>query len=249
MAVREVSGLPRTAAGVLHVQRYRFETGFYSAGDPMAVARGLAGALHTNPDIVWVSYGDAATGRFMGANRHRGDEFVLNVSDLRVDGGVPREYRADTGAAHVRTPPLTEPYEPRTRDWYRQAAAAAGGLVWTAPYRFAEGVRGITAAMAVKDRNGQVQGVVTVDLSLAGLDTFLGRIKIGQRGVVTLFDGSGQLLAGNAGAGRDAAARAVEGFRNGPPVAAGGVRRAEARVSDDVWDVTARSVAVGPALE
>src|SRR5262245_11332022 len=239
MAVREVSGLPRTAAGVLHVQRYRFETGFYSAGDPMAVARGLAGALHTNPDIVWVSYGDAATGRFMGANRYRGDEFVLNVSDPRVDGGVPREYRADTGAAHVRTPPLTEPYEPRARDWYRRGVAAAGGLVWTTPYRFAEGVTGITAAMAVKDRTGQVQGVLTVDFSLAGLDAFLGRIKIGRRGTATLFDGAGQLLAGPAGAGRDAAARAVQGFRDGPPVATGQARRAEARIGEDVWDVAA----------
>ena len=45
--------------------------------------------------------------------------------------------------------------------------------------------------MAVQDAGGLVQGVLTGDFSLAGIDTFLGRIRIGQRGVVALFDGGG----------------------------------------------------------
>src|SRR5215467_512929 len=74
-------------------------------------------------------------------------------TDPRVDRGVPREYRADSGEAYVRTPPITEPYEPRTRDWYLRGMAAAGSVVWMPPYTFAEGVKGITAAMAVLGRD------------------------------------------------------------------------------------------------
>jgi len=248
-SVREVGRIPQTAAQVLRVQRYRIDTGFYRVSDPMNVARGLAGALHTDRDILWVSYAEAATGRFIGARRVKGDEIVLNLSDPRVNGGVPREYRADTGAAFVRTPPLTEPYEPRTRDWYRRATAAAGTLVWMPPYIFAEGVKGITAAMAVMDRDGQVQGVVTVDFSLVGLDAFLGRIKISRHGIVALFDSGGELLAGSAGPGRAAAAQAVHGFQRGTPSVDGGVRRAEVRVGDERWDIAARSVVFAPGVE
>src|SRR5262245_34428750 len=65
-SVREVARMPQTAAEVLRVQRYRIETRFYKLGDPMSVARGFAGALQTDPDILWVSYSEAATGQFIG---------------------------------------------------------------------------------------------------------------------------------------------------------------------------------------
>ena len=68
-SVREVARMPQTAAQVLRVLRYRIETGFYQLSDPMSVAHGLAGALQTDPDVLWVSYSEAATGRFIGAKR------------------------------------------------------------------------------------------------------------------------------------------------------------------------------------
>jgi len=248
-SVREVARLPQTAAQVLRVQRYRIETGFYQLSDPMSVARGFAGALQTDPDILWVSYSEAATGRFIGAHRITGDEFVLNLSDPRVDRGVPREYRADSGEAYVRTPPITEPYEPRTRDWYLRGMAAAGSVVWMPPYTFAEGVKGITAAMAVLGREGQVEGVLTVDFSLVGLQRFLGRIKLGRRGVVALFDSQGALLTGTVSARSEAAARAIESLRRGAEPMDDAVRHAEARVGGETWDVAARSLALAPGLQ
>jgi len=247
-SVREVARLPQTATQVLRVQRYRIETGFYQLRDPMSVAHAFAGALQTDADILWVSYSEAATGRFIGANRIARDEIVLNVSDPNVNGGVPREYRADSGAAYVRTPPLAQPYEPRTRDWYLLGVAAAGNVVWTPPYTFAEGVRGITAAMAVLDRQAHVQGVLTVDLSLGGLQTFLGRIKIGRRGVVALFDSQGALVTGTASARNEAAARVIESLRRGAQPMDDAVHRAEARVAGETWDVAARSLVLAPGL-
>lgn len=247
-SVRQVGRMAGIAAQVMRIQRYRIDTGFYRMHDPMSVARAFAGALETDPDILWVSYSEAATGRFIGATRVERDEFVLNLSDPRVNGGVPREYHAETGARFIRRPPLTEPYEPRIRDWYRRGAAGAGSLVWTPPYTFAEGVNGITAAMAATDSRGRVQGVLTVDFSLAGLESFLSRIRIGRRGVVILFDDSGQLVAGRTSRGREAATRAVQDTRLRPP-AAGGSERVEVQVGRETWNVVVRPVAVGPGLE
>ena len=40
--------------------------GYYSTNDEIGLARALAGALQAEPDIKWVSYSEATTGRFMG---------------------------------------------------------------------------------------------------------------------------------------------------------------------------------------
>src|SRR5262252_3607140 len=149
--VREVSRLPDTAEQILRVQRFRFETGLYSTSDPVALARALAGALQTDPDIQWVSYSDDATGRFMGGRRLEGSTFILNLSDPQRNGGVPWELRADTLAPYERPRPNRERYDPRTRDWYRRAIAQAGTVVWMPPYMFTEGVKGVTVAVAIMD--------------------------------------------------------------------------------------------------
>lgn len=86
---REVLRLPDTAEQILRVQRYRVEAGLYSTADPMALARALSAALQTDPDVQWVSYSDDPTGRFMGARRLQGAEFILNLSDPQQQGGVP----------------------------------------------------------------------------------------------------------------------------------------------------------------
>jgi adenylate cyclase len=249
--VREVARLPQTAAQVLRIQRYRFESGHYSTDDEIGLARTLAGALQADPDIQWVSYSEDATGRFMGANRLEGDNFVLNVSDPRQNRGVPREFRVDTLVPYIRTPPLTEPYEPRTRAWYQRAMTQPGVIVWMPPYVFAEGVKGITAAVAVRDRSQRVLGVVTVDFALTDIAHFLQTIKIGRRGVVVLFDKGGELLAGAPGPGRDAATRAVEDWTRAAvgAVTDTGVRRADVRVEGEKWDVAAGSLIPGTGLE
>jgi hypothetical protein len=142
-AVREVLRLPTTAAQVLRVQRYRRETGYYSTTDAVAVTQVLAGALQADPDMQWVSYSEEATGRFMGAHRMRDDEAVLNLSDPRQNRGVPHELRAATREPYIRTPPLTVPYDPRTREWYqRSVAAPPHTIVWMRPTPLRRGCRG-----------------------------------------------------------------------------------------------------------
>ena len=245
-AVREVLRLPTTAAQVLRVQRYRLETGYYSTTDAVALAQAQAGALQADPDMQWVSYSEEATGRFMGAHRIPSDEVVLNLSDPGQDQGVPHELRADTLAPYVPTPPLTAPYEPRTRAWYQHAVAAPPDtIVWMPPYTFAEGVQGITAAVAARDEAQQVLGVFTVDFALTGIAQFLRTIEIGPRGAVVLFDNNGEPLAGPAGPERDAVTRAFEHWTHTRAVMNQGVRRAAVTVQGEAWNVVARPITQG----
>jgi class 3 adenylate cyclase len=242
-AVREVLRLPTTAAQVLRVQRYRLETGYYSTSDAVALAQALAGALQADPDMLWVSYSEAATGRFMGANRIHGDEVVLNLSDPGRQQGVPHELRAATLTPYVRTPPLTAPYEPRTRAWYQRAVAAPPDtIVWMPPYTFAEGVQGITAAIAARDASQKVLGVFTVDFALTGVANFLQSIALGHRSAVVLLDNTGEPLVGAPSLGRDAAVSAVAHWRRMGGVTPVGGRRAVVTVQGEAWDVVARPI-------
>jgi adenylate cyclase len=248
-AVREVARLPRAASQILRVQRVRLERGDYPTDDAIALARILGGELQADPDIQWVSYGEDATGRFMGATRLDGDTVLLNVSDPRDNRGVPREFRSDTLAPHLRTPPLTEPYDPRTRPWYERALAHPATVIWMPPYVFAEGVMGITAALDVRDRTGRVQGVLTVDFGLRGVARFLQTIRLERGGVVLVFDKGGTLVAGAPGPGRDAAGRAVQRWTEEGPADAVGIRHAETVIGAERWDVAARPLARGAGPE
>ena len=196
-----------------------------------------------DPDMHRVSYSEEATGRFIGANRLRGDEVVLNLSDPGQNRGVPHELRIETLEPYIRTPPLTEPYEPRTREWYqRTVVAPPGTIVWMPPYAFAEGVKGITAAVAARDSAQDVLGVFTVDFALTGVTNFLQTIAIGHRGVVVLFDNTGEPLAGAPGPGRDAATSAVGHWTRTSSVTNAGVRRTAVAVHGETWEIVARPI-------
>ena len=92
----------------------------------------------------------------------------MNVSDPHQNRGVPREFHADTLEPYVRTPPLTEPYEPgRAHVPARRGAARDHCL--DAALRFCRRSAGITAAVAVRDELQRVMGVATVDFALKAL--------------------------------------------------------------------------------
>ena len=245
-AAHEVERLPIRTARMLRVERQRFESGLYAARDALGLAGALAPTLDGDPALQWVSYGEAS-GRFMGARRSSPTEIVLNVSDPRRNRGIPSEFRFGSLEPHLQHPALDKPYDPRTRIWYRRAAAIPDDIVWVGPYPFAEGVTGVTAAVAVRDRMQRVQGVLTVDLTLEGIARFLEHLE-GPDASVAVFDHLGTLLAAAPGKGREAAIRAADEWEGMLPPA-DSVRRAQVVVGGERWEVAARSVAHGSGLE
>ena len=145
-------------------------------------------------------------------------EIILNVSDTRAATGVsrassaPARSRPTSRARHSIGPTIHVCVL-----WYRRAAADARGDRLAAALRIRRG----------RDRNhrcsrgaqfgARIQGVLTVDFTLAGIARFLERIELSHGAVVMLFDQVGTFIAGAPGAGREAAIRATDGWEGVPP--------------------------------
>ncbi|OEU66076.1 MAG: histidine kinase [Desulfovibrio sp. S3730MH75] len=89
----------------------------------------------------------------------------------------------------------THKYDPRTRPWYASAVRSSE-VIWTDPYVFFTAQKpGITTACPVYDKNGKLQGVVGVDITIDELSTFLKKLKIGESGKAFIANRNGDVVA------------------------------------------------------
>lgn len=156
----------------------------------------LAERLRGNPTLAWISYSEAAAGRFTGAQRNERGELVLNRSAPAENEGRPllERIEKDGRRAPVAADPSLKGYDPRTRPFFK-AATAADGMVWTEPYQFYEGTPGITAALAVRGKTGrELVGVFTVDFGLARLVGLLQQLESEYGCRMFLVDGKGRTV-------------------------------------------------------
>ena len=96
-----------------------------------------------------------------------------------------------------------DPYDPRTRPWYRKALKS-NAIVWTDPYIFFTSQKpGITIAgpiyqngKSVPGQDGQqLRGVVGVDIEIDQLSTFIGKLRIGKSGSAFMINNNGDVVA------------------------------------------------------
>jgi len=105
-------------------------------------------------------------------------------------------YGEANGAYHIWPPDDTLPadYDPRTRPWYADAAAA-GETTLTEPYLdIATDVETVTVAAPVY-KNGALAGVVGADFSTQSLSDVLRETDLGGLGYAFLVTGDGKILA------------------------------------------------------
>ena len=122
------------------------------------------------------------------------------------------------------------PYSPPDRPWHKAAMAAPREGGWTPLYPWATTDDthriGTGRAMAVRDDDGKVMGLLDVGLTVDELSTYLQTIEVSPRGMVFLVDGEGRLVATSAkGASltRDGALiKAIDS--DDPAIAAAGAR-------------------------
>jgi diguanylate cyclase (GGDEF)-like protein len=89
-------------------------------------------------------------------------------------------------------------FDPRKRGWYVNAALQKQ-LVWTDPYVFFTVKRfGVTSSMPLLSAQGEVIGVVGIDLELAELSEFLSELQISQSGSSFIVTDDG-VLVGSSG--------------------------------------------------
>jgi class 3 adenylate cyclase len=171
--------------------------GLLDPADTPGLERYLLAVLRSHPSLTWASYGDR-DGRFVGAWRDRTGATYVNrsfPSGTRIR--LEEERVLDDRRRETVRVSDDHRYVPAEQPFFRLAEARRG-LAWTDPYRFWEGVMGITCAVPHFDGNG-VRGVFTVDLSLERLTGMVEALRITPRSRVSIATADGALMAGGAG--------------------------------------------------
>ena len=192
----QVRGFLEPSVRVLEEARTRAQFGRLPVDDADALAAYLVDRLRYEPGLSWLSYSDAATGRFTGAWRSAEGQIILNQSAPNADGG-----RATEAVIHPdgsRTPlqrDLPPGYDPRAQTWY-ETARTSDGVIWTDPFEFHEGRRGVTAAVAVRAPDtSQVLGAFTADVFLDDVSRFLASALQGHPGRAIVLTRRGEIIA------------------------------------------------------
>jgi len=163
-------------------------------GDKEVVTIHLAAQLRHSP---WVSFLSVALpdGRFLGAARPP-DGSVLSVFEAGWGGdrSLQRRFLGDDdrpGGLIARG----APYDPRQRPWFT-AGLLSTDTIWYPAYRYAslDGL-GLGVALAVHDKQGQLSAILSGDIGLERISTFLRGVLPQWIGTTYLVDRDGLLLA------------------------------------------------------
>ena len=154
--------------------------------------------LRTSPNLDGLFYGTIGS-EFLYVSR---DDSVsaggFRTKTISIDGldrtvEITRR-NANLSVVELSFDPL-DMYDPTKRTWF-VAAEVERGPILTDPYLFFSSQRpGITAAVPVVGRTGQLAGVVGVDVELSELSAFLGDLSLGENGSSYIFTTEGSVIA------------------------------------------------------
>lgn len=155
--------------------------GMLNLKDDHALGLNLAERLRVNRNLAWISYSDAVTGHFVGVWRNADNNIIVNIA-TPGKGEADEEMVAPDGKETPYHRSRPKDYDPRQRDWFKNAILA-NGTVWSEPYMFVDGVEGITASRAWRaSDSGTPVGVFTVDFYLNDLKGLLNNVAQNIRG-------------------------------------------------------------------
>ena len=143
----------------------------------------------------WVKdvYMGNANGDYVAVSRE--DEGSLVIEEVLGKGDrIGKLYNVAENGDRQEIIRTTSPYDPRKRPWYR-AALEAEAATWSPIYTFKYGDLGITASEPFFDKEGNVAGVVAVDLVLSQISEFLETIEVSESGKIFIMERSGLLVA------------------------------------------------------
>jgi hypothetical protein len=169
-------------------------------GRPVPQARSEAEAfarhaLATIPSATGVSYSDPA-GNFLYVRRNDDGSIDDKLIDRR-DGArhVTWTKRTPSGELISTQEVPTDAFDPRERPWYIDAAKARKPI-WTDTYNSLTLHRTVISYVIPRfARDGTLLTVISIDIELDDLCTFLSQLKIGITGKAYIIDRSGRLVA------------------------------------------------------
>jgi diguanylate cyclase (GGDEF)-like protein len=149
--------------------------------------------LHTNAELAGIYFAQP-DGSFFFVKRDGAGFLTKHISNGDVRH-VDYTYRNENAVFTRQEVHPEDSYDPRERPWY-QAALTENGQIWTEPYIFFTSKRpGITVAKPVYKVDGQLLGVVGVDIEITGLSAFLDDVPISANGSAFLMNREGMAIA------------------------------------------------------
>jgi PAS domain S-box-containing protein len=104
-------------------------------------------------------------------------------------------WRDDNFGLIAREEDPTDTYDPRKRPWYT-GVIEKGEMIWTAPYIFYTSQKpGVTIAAPSLDSDGNLKGIVGVDVEISELSTFISKLKVGKTGQAFMLNRNGDVIA------------------------------------------------------
>jgi len=148
----------------------RVRAGTLATADPGTLARTLCDAIQFEHEIAWIGFG-YPDGRFAGAWADKGK---MGITLAVPNGQPPEEWELDAKGAFapVRRDKVDRFFDARKRIWF-QLVKEKPDMRWTKPYVFLDGHQGISAAQAVRDADGRLVGIFTVDFLLDSMGQYL----------------------------------------------------------------------------
>ncbi|NNE96540.1 MAG: cache and HAMP domain-containing protein [Acidimicrobiales bacterium] len=184
------------ARGSAEVAAYTLEKGALNSDDELESFFGSV--LEATPSVNGIFYG-TVEGDFAYVTRSSDvDGALLRTKFIRTTDGsriVELIYRDESFAAVESRLDPDDPYDPRTRPWFQRAMADQGTIL-TDPYVFFTSQQpGVTAASPVRNDEGDIVGIVGVDIELSDLSTFLADLSLGRNGTGFIFNTDGEVVA------------------------------------------------------
>ena len=110
-----------------------------------------------------------------------GEALQETVSELGGRPGIQMFYIGRPDGSYTTSHPLPAGYDPRTRDWYKSAAASDKVEISHVYHTALDHTYVVTLSRAVR-RNGELLGVIGMNVSVDQLTSFLKDVKVGETG-------------------------------------------------------------------
>ena len=152
--------------------------------------------VRQNEAIDYVFYGDER-GRFLGVQEsNRNDSLYLKVEDGTTQG-KRQTYSLDEGGTRQKLLVSSE-YDPRSRPWYRTAKEVQRAT-WSEIYpASSSAVLSISPILPIYEQANKLQGVLSIQMSLDKIDSFLAEVKHDRSMEAFILDRQGNIVATSA---------------------------------------------------
>ncbi len=192
-----------TPLTINHLNVDAVKTGLVDINNPIDLERRLWNQLQAFDSVSYVYIssiqgGSVAVGR--GADDADDNDFTIEKTETYPVAGDYTLYSVDERGRRSQPIQTIPNQDARRRPWF-QKPVTAQKQVWTEPFNYVEreSVIAISASTPLYDLAGRLQGVATVDLSLAHISRFLHSLAPNAQDQIFVIDRPGKLLAASEG--------------------------------------------------